>query len=111
MKRFDGIQSRCLDGGQQAERDAHQGAEDQPEYRPAGGDRDLERGDHRYDISQAEAQQHADDAAEIGVALAHPVQVELDSRLAGILGAGEVEVNSLHHQAVRQVAVEFFQVC
>ena len=36
--------------------------------------------------------------------LAHPVAVDEDSRLAGILGGGEVEVNSLHHQAVRQLA-------
>lgn len=36
--------------------------------------------------------------------LAHPVELDMDSRLAGILGAGQVEVNSLHHQAIRQVA-------
>ncbi len=36
--------------------------------------------------------------------LAHPVAVDPDSRLAGILGGSVVEVNSLHHQAVRQLA-------
>jgi putative glutamine amidotransferase len=36
--------------------------------------------------------------------LAHPVEVDQDARLAGILGGRVVEVNSLHHQAVRQLA-------
>ena len=36
--------------------------------------------------------------------LAHEVQVVQDSRLAGILGLKQVEVNSLHHQAVWQLA-------
>jgi putative glutamine amidotransferase len=36
--------------------------------------------------------------------LAHPVQVQTDSRLHSILGAKTIEVNSLHHQAIRQVA-------
>ncbi|MES0361817.1 MAG: gamma-glutamyl-gamma-aminobutyrate hydrolase family protein [Anaerolineales bacterium] len=36
--------------------------------------------------------------------LAHPVEVNQDTRLADILGGSEVEVNSLHHQAVRQLA-------
>lgn len=35
--------------------------------------------------------------------LAHPVRVIPDSRLAEILGSTELEVNSLHHQGVRQV--------
>jgi putative glutamine amidotransferase len=35
---------------------------------------------------------------------AHPVQVEEDSRLAQALGQPLVEVNSLHHQAVRDLA-------
>jgi putative glutamine amidotransferase len=30
---------------------------------------------------------------------AHPVAIEPDSRLAAIVGAGEIQVNSLHHQA------------
>jgi len=34
----------------------------------------------------------------------HPVQIAEDSRLAGILGAPLVAVNSLHHQAVRDLA-------
>jgi len=35
--------------------------------------------------------------------LAHPVKIAQDSRLAEILGSIELEVNSLHHQGVRQV--------
>ena len=30
----------------------------------------------------------------------HPVAIEADSRLAGVIGASELEVNSRHHQAV-----------
>lgn len=36
--------------------------------------------------------------------LAHTVQLEPESRLARILGAGEVQVNSLHHQGIRALA-------
>jgi putative glutamine amidotransferase len=36
--------------------------------------------------------------------LAHLVQIEPTSRLAAILGQSEAQVNSLHHQGVRQVA-------
>ena len=36
--------------------------------------------------------------------LAHTVQVSQESKLAAILGEREVEVNSLHHQAVHQLA-------
>lgn len=36
--------------------------------------------------------------------LAHPVSVDRGTCLAGILGEREVEVNSFHHQAVRQLA-------
>jgi len=36
--------------------------------------------------------------------LAHPVQVEETSRLAHILGTTDLQVNSLHHQALRQLA-------
>lgn len=36
--------------------------------------------------------------------LAHPVQIEPDSRLASILGRTSLKVNSLHHQAVRDPA-------
>jgi putative glutamine amidotransferase len=36
--------------------------------------------------------------------LAHPIAIRPDSRLAAILGVGSVEVNSLHHQSVRDVA-------
>jgi putative glutamine amidotransferase len=35
--------------------------------------------------------------------LAHPVSVEKDSRLAQILGTNEVQVNSLHHQGIREL--------
>ena len=36
--------------------------------------------------------------------LAHSVEVGQGSRLAEILGSGVVEVNSLHHQAIRELA-------
>lgn len=38
--------------------------------------------------------------------LAHAVNIEPDSRLARVLGATHVEVNSLHHQAVKGIAPE-----
>jgi putative glutamine amidotransferase len=40
-------------------------------------------------------------------AIAHTIEVEADSRLADLLGATDVPVNSLHHQAVREVAPGF----
>jgi putative glutamine amidotransferase len=40
-------------------------------------------------------------------AIAHDIEVESDSRLADLLGATQVPVNSLHHQAVREVARGF----
>jgi putative glutamine amidotransferase len=36
--------------------------------------------------------------------LSHPIQVQPESRLASILGSNSGQVNSLHHQAVRQLA-------
>lgn len=36
--------------------------------------------------------------------LAHPVKIESDSRLGQILGVNRVEVNSLHHQGIRNLA-------
>lgn len=36
--------------------------------------------------------------------LAHPIIIERDSRLADLIGATEVMVNTLHHQALRDVA-------
>jgi putative glutamine amidotransferase len=35
---------------------------------------------------------------------AHEVQIEPESQLAGILGATQTDVNSLHHQGIRQLA-------
>jgi putative glutamine amidotransferase len=37
----------------------------------------------------------------------HAVRVAADSRLAAVLGTGEVITNSFHHQAVKEVAVGF----
>lgn len=34
----------------------------------------------------------------------HPVTIQPDSRLAGYVGAGKTAVNSLHHQAIRDLA-------
>ncbi len=36
--------------------------------------------------------------------LAHPVKIEGDSQLAKIVGSTSMEVNSLHHQGIRQLA-------
>jgi len=36
--------------------------------------------------------------------LAHPAQVEAGTRLADILGAAQVQVNSLHHQGIKDLA-------
>jgi len=36
--------------------------------------------------------------------LAHPVRVEAGTRLADILGAPQVQVNSLHHQGIKELA-------
>src|SRR5262249_27750221 len=36
--------------------------------------------------------------------LVHPVTVEPGSRLHRLLGAGEVKVNSMHHQGVKKLA-------
>jgi putative glutamine amidotransferase len=38
--------------------------------------------------------------------LAHPVEVDLGTRLADIIGGGKVDVNSLHHQSVDKVAAD-----
>lgn len=35
---------------------------------------------------------------------AHRVQIESKSRLAGVLGTTQIDVNSLHHQGIRQLA-------
>ncbi len=42
--------------------------------------------------------------------LAHPVDVRTESRLAGILGNSQVEVNSLHHQGIDRLAPSLEQV-
>lgn len=36
--------------------------------------------------------------------MAHPIRIAPDSRLARLIGAENLEINSLHHQAVRQIA-------
>jgi len=36
--------------------------------------------------------------------LAHAIDVEPESRLRAVIGAGRIEVNSFHHQAVKRVA-------
>ena len=41
---------------------------------------------------------------QVRTALVHDVRVEPASRLAAVLGASEVPVNSIHHQAVERVA-------
>jgi putative glutamine amidotransferase len=43
--------------------------------------------------------------------MAHPVHVEPDSRLRGALGVDHLRVNSLHHQALRDVAGTYQVVC
>ncbi|WP_062014169.1 gamma-glutamyl-gamma-aminobutyrate hydrolase family protein [Aureimonas sp. AU4] len=53
------------------------------------------RMDHRAPVHPEQDQRFA---------LRHPVRIEEGGRLAAILGGGEVEVNSLHRQAVRELA-------
>jgi putative glutamine amidotransferase len=36
--------------------------------------------------------------------LAHPIRIEPHSRLADLLGAGKLPVNSMHHQGIRKLA-------
>jgi putative glutamine amidotransferase len=38
---------------------------------------------------------------------AHPIEIEADSQLANALGTTRLEVNSLHHQALKQIAPGF----
>ena len=38
--------------------------------------------------------------------LVHRIEIETSSTMAGIVGTGAVEVNSLHHQAVREVGAQ-----
>ncbi len=40
----------------------------------------------------------------------HKVTVEIDSKLAGMIGSGEVGVNSFHHQAVKEPVIDRFTV-
>ena len=46
----------------------------------------------------------ADEAAEVQYGTAHPVDVQPGSRLAHILGASRVEVNSVHGQGMKRLA-------
>ena len=46
---------------------------------------------------------HSSVAGRPQAVIAHPVEVEADSRLAALVGAGEVGVNSAHHQAAGTV--------
>lgn len=43
-------------------------------------------------------------STEPGKRVRHAVSIDADTRLSSILGAGETEVNSSHHQAVRRIA-------
>jgi len=42
--------------------------------------------------------------------LAHPVHIEAGSRLANILGTNATQVNSLHHQGIRQLATSLTSI-
>lgn len=56
---------------------------------------------------------HQDIPSQVGGALEHSggtrhrVRVEPGTRLAGLLGAGEVDVNSFHHQALKRIGRGF----
>jgi putative glutamine amidotransferase len=47
---------------------------------------------------------HSDADGRARSALVHRVRIEPGSRLAGLVGSTEVEVNSLHHQGLKRVA-------
>jgi putative glutamine amidotransferase len=51
-----------------------------------------------------ETQRHDYDVAYPRDYLAHPVSIQPESRLEGIIGLPAVEVNSLHHQGIRSLA-------
>jgi putative glutamine amidotransferase len=55
---------------------------------------DQRPGSHRHDYFPEQPRDY----------LAHPVQVEPDSRLAQAAGEGELVVNSMHHQGIRGLA-------
>ena len=50
------------------------------------------------------AMRHSCHGSENRTRLVHPVRLDPDSRVAAVLGTAEVETNSSHHQALRQVA-------
>jgi putative glutamine amidotransferase len=58
------------------------------------------------DIStfNADALQHQQSGEHPRDFLAHPVEILSNSRLAGILGSRSLDVNSLHHQGIRQLS-------
>ena len=60
---------------------------------------DIQTIDGRFDHRKPEATN-----ADVSFAIRHPVKVAEGSCLAGIVGAGEIQVNSLHRQAISELA-------
>lgn len=61
------------------------------------------------DVTSADSELHPPIPADPDAVLAlqHPVEIDADSRLAQVLGAGSREVNNIHHQAVDLLADGF----
>ncbi len=61
------------------------------------------------DVTSADSELHPPIPSDPDAVLAlhHPVEIEADSRLAEVLGAGTREVNNIHHQAVGLLADGF----
>jgi putative glutamine amidotransferase len=60
----------------------------------------------RLDIDLESQHPEAGNHQLTSIELRHPIEIEPDSRLARILGTTACHVNSLHHQAVREVGAE-----
>lgn len=56
------------------------------------------------------ALRHKDDSPELLDANIHTVEIECDSRLHSILNTDQIYVNSLHHQAIKDVPQDFMVV-
>jgi putative glutamine amidotransferase len=118
LLRLDGV---CLSGGPDLDPDAYGAADRHPELGPTEPSLDafelalargaLERGIPVLGVCRGSQAlnvacggtllQHVDGhrQAELGTEATHAVEVLPGTRLAGIVGAGELAVNSFHHQA------------
>jgi putative glutamine amidotransferase len=130
LDRFDGV---CLSGGPDLDPDTY-GAEPHPELGPIEPDLDrfelavaaradarampilaICRGTQALNIVRGGTlHQHIPDLStevshrqrEPGEEPTHPVRIDAGSKLGGIVGATEIEVNSFHHQAIEMLGAD-----